>query len=270
MTFIKEGGLAMIIIKSGDPCGHGYAWILYGAAGLGKTTEASLADKPVLLDIERGANYVAVDRTPPILSWDAPQDPAQQNILAAQGAITMLSAMRWFLKSEYKTAIVDTADQLEVLLHAHVLADFNVDSKNKMTCSSLAHIPYGRGYKAAQEIWQKLISWIHVAKSQGKNVILTCHEQIVHAETPTESSYDRYSLKINKESCNLLTAAVDAVLWCHLQTSVVQGADDKLRAKSTGKRLLRCTPSPAILAKNRHGFGEYEPMGGSIYKKIQK
>lgn len=220
--------------------------ILYGGAGIGKSTLASKAPNPVFIDIENGLRRIpGVKKTPLITSWDAFQ-----------------TACREFIASDFKTVVVDTLDVLETLLHAHICKQNN--------WKSIEQPGYGKGYAVAAETWCKFCSYIDSVVNANKNIILIAHEQIKAYTAPDQDVYDRYSIKINKASANILISKVDAVLFAQNETVVRDDKtkEDRVRAVSTGKRFLRTQEAAAYVAKNRFDLSPIEPFDSTIFEKL--
>lgn len=234
----------MDIIK--EPQVFGTPIILYGAAGIGKSTLASLSPKPVFLDIENGLRRLpGVAKTPIMTSWEIFQKNCND-----------------FLKSDYKTMVVDTLDSLEQLLHQYLC------KQNQW--KSIESPGFGKGYAVAQEHWGRFCDFIDVLIGAGKNVILISHEHIKSFAAPDQDAYDRYNIKINKNSANILIAKVDAVLFAQFETLTKDDKtkEDRVRGMSTGRRVLRCVEAASYVAKNRFGLSQTLEFDATIFDKL--
>lgn len=223
-----------------------FSAILYGNAGIGKTTLAARAPAPILIDIEGGCARVDVDKTPTLGTWP----DVRKWMKHLHGNI-----------GNYKTVIFDTIDVLETYMHDHIC---KTEGK-----ASIEKFGYGAGYKMAVDLWRLLTRFQREMNDKGVNVILIAHEQIKHIDPPTSEGFDRYQIKINHNSANLLVGAVDAVLFAHWDTIVKDTDRDNVkRAIGTGKRLLACVETPAITAKNRYDLKPIEKMEASIWERL--
>lgn len=231
----------MQIIKSGERTRNSWIVAVYGPPGVGKTTLASLAPKPLLIDLEDGAERVAVDRTQKINS-----------------VAEFVAIMREFVRSDYDTAIIDTLDMLESLVFKDVLEENNLKSLIQ---------DYGRGYEIAREKWVGLMKVFDVCITKNKNILCTCHEQIQTYASPDADTYDRYTLKLHKKVCAMLVARMDAVLFAQKEMILLRDKTDKERmiGKGTGNRVLRTTEAPAWVAKNRFNLADTVPMDGTLF-----
>lgn len=221
--------------------------IVYGPAGVGKSTLAAHAPAPVFFDCERGLGRIDCHRTPPITSWQE-----------------WLSAASWFFVEDhpYRTAVIDTTDALEQLIHEHIC-----QAHGK---KHIEDFGWGKGFGMAVEEWLTLCRWADKCVDKNRNVILVAHDNVKTYQNPTSDSYDRISIKLNQRSANLVVGRMDAVLYAHWETVLrgdVKNTDRKF-AVGTGRRMLQCIETPAVTAKNRFGLGVYEPMDPAIYKRM--
>lgn len=222
---------------------QGVSIVIYGASGIGKSTLASLAPNPVFIDIENGLRRIDCKKTPIVTSW--PEFCAQ--ILD-------------FMKSEYTTCIVDTIDALEAMLHKQLCVEYhwkNIEAPG-----------YGKGFTIAAERWLDFLSTVDKLLALKKNIILISHEMIKSISFPDQDTFDRYMIKINKVSSNLIVSRMDAVLFAQMEMVTREDkTGERILGVATGKRVLRCTDQPAWVAKNRFNLQSKEPMDATIFDK---
>jgi hypothetical protein len=120
---------------------------LYGDPGVGKTTLAFTAEKPLLFDFDNGAHR-AVNR----------QDVVRVASWADVDGVTVSDL------APYSTIIVDTAGRMLDALSADIIAS---DAK------------LGRGGVLSQQGWgrlkQRFTAWLKMLNQSGKDVILIAH-----------------------------------------------------------------------------------------------
>lgn len=123
---------------------------LYGPPGLGKTSTAFTADKPLLLDFDKGS-YRAKNRgdVVQITSWPDVVDITADDLKA------------------YKTVVVDTAGRALDVLATQVAA---LDPKNRRKDGALSQQGYG-ALKSTFTTWTKMV------RSFGLDVVLVCHSE---------------------------------------------------------------------------------------------
>jgi hypothetical protein len=120
---------------------------LYGDPGVGKTTLAFTADKPLLFDFDNGAHR-ASNR----------QDVVRVSSWADVDGVTIADL------APYSTVVVDTAGRLLDALSADIIAS---DAK------------LGRGGVLSQQGWgrlkQRFTAWLKMLNQSGKDVVLIAH-----------------------------------------------------------------------------------------------
>lgn len=190
--------------------------LIYGDPGVGKTTFAASAPKPLLIDVERGSRAVITAGTPvDVLEFKS---------------IEQVEATINFLKNgnsafdKYDTIILDSITEMQARL---------IDQQ--LRAASLGGAP---AYKPDWEIWgentQRLRMLIGAFRDIEKNLICIAH-------TKTEKD-DRTGIVTTKP---LLTPGL---------AKTVVGAFDivgYLRIDSKGERVLRLHPNKTIQAKSR-------------------
>jgi hypothetical protein len=211
-----------------------WAALIYGTAGLGKSYWANQAPNPFFLDMEDRLADIGPDRSDVITTPD-----------------DLKRAITFALNSDYQTVVFDTADAMEKILIAKILAKH--EGKE-----SLADFAYGKGEVYLRQEWAKINELILKIKGKGKNIIFTAHELIQRVDDPTTDSYDRYSINIDKKAAPALVAMMDVVLYARWETHVRPRDEDKKnskgRATGTGKRIAYVVEQPSCVAKNSFGL----------------
>lgn len=204
--------------------------VLYGVAGIGKTTLAACAPKPIFLQTEDGLGRIDADAFPRAATYG--------DVLEQMSALIKQP-------NDYQTVVLDSLDALEPLLWEHVCAE-----GGKRTIEDFG---YGKGYVAAAGEWRRLLSGFDMLRDAGKAVVLIAHSQVVRFESPEVDAYDRYQLRLDKRACAVVSDWADAVLFANYRVAAVQSGDRK-RGVGDGTRVLYTTERPAFAAKNRFGL----------------
>ena len=215
--------------------------VLYGKDGVGKTTFAAGADRPIFLPTEEGADEVGVDRFPLLDTFPV--------FLSALGKVAKGG-------HDYGTVVVDSLDWLERLIFADVAKEKGV--------SSIEDIGYGKGYFFAVDKWRRVLTGLDVCRANGLCVILLAHAQIKRFDSPEVEPYDRYCLKLKDSAGALVREWADVVAFA-TDDVVVKKADvgfnnTVTRGQSSGRRSLRLVERPAYDAKNRYGLPDSIPF----------
>lgn len=216
--------------------------LIYGVAGVGKSTFASQFPNPVFIDTEGSTDHMDVARTPKPLSWTE-----------------LLSQINYFIQhpNELQTLVIDTLDWAEKLC----IESFCAAKK----LSGVEDMPYGKGYVYIADEFGKMLNMLEDLKNRGVNIVLTAHASIRKFEQPDEmGAYDRWELKLSKKTSPLCKEWVDALIFANYKTIVVnvdgQGATKGKNKATGGKRVMYTTYTPSWDAKNRFGLPDEVPF----------
>lgn len=222
--------------------------MVYGTEGIGKSTLAANAPKPIFVQTEDGLGEIACEKFPPAASVD--------NVLAALGELRQV-------KHDYQSVVVDSLDWLERLIWDAVCREFRVSSIEK------ADGGYQRGYVHALTHWRKVVDALGALRAgKGMAIILIAHSKVEKFEDPEATTYDRYSPRLHKHASALLTEWCDAVIFAtrKYRTETEDTGFGRTRTIAVGvggeggERVLRCVGSPACVAKNRYGLAAELPL----------
>ena len=209
--------------------------VLYGVESVGKSTFAAKFPTPLFLDIEGGTSHLNVDRCD-ISSWKQLTDS-----LAEAKA------------TDYQTIVIDSADWAERLCVEDLLAT------SKKT--SVEDFGFGKGWVMVAERMSRMLASIDTLIDAGKNVVLIAHSKIVRFEAPDAlAAYDRYELKLSKQSSPLLKEFADELWFLRFKTKVSTSDTGKGKGIGGKERILLTTHSAAYDAKTRSGLAEELPL----------
>jgi hypothetical protein len=213
--------------------------LLYGVEGVGKTTWASQAPKPLFLDFEDGLGDLDVQATPRLTTYNA-----------------TLEALGWLYteQHDYQSVVFDTIDWFEKLIHDAVCMDAN--------CTNIEEVGggFGKGYTAAAGRLQEFLS-----------KLILGHCTRVKVLDPERDSYETYSPDMHKAAASILREWCDEVFFAGYRT-FTRAADEgfnKKRQIAVGgdERYIRTTHSAGVQAKNRLNLPAELPMDWSEYQK---
>lgn len=225
---------------------------VYGTHGIGKSTFASMAPNPLVLDIEGGtADIEFFGRLEKADGLESFED--------------VLSVISDLLNEphDFETLVIDSLDWLEQWIWDSVCQQHNVQSIEKVDGG------FGKGYIVALTLWRELFAGLDALRVQrGMTIILLAHCRVARFESPEGSAYDRYEPKLqNGKNVSALGAALewcDEVLFATYKV-FVQTEENGFNKKrgigvGSGERVLRCTERPAHIAKNRLGIPDEIPL----------
>ena len=214
--------------------------LVYGNAGVGKSTLASQAPAPIFLCAEDGISHLDVPRFPSPEVWG--------DVLDAVGQLTQED-------HPYKTLVIDTLDWLEPLCWQHVC---KAGGK-----SSVEDFGYGKGYVMAVDAWRVLLGRLETLQSKrGMNLVLLGHAVPRDHRDPELDSWKRWSPKLHQASADLICEWCEAVLYA-THEAVARKDGPRTRGVSTGQRVLHTEWTAGHVAKNRWGLPPTLPLAWS-------
>lgn len=228
--------------------------LLVGTEGVGKSTFAASAPKPVFLAAEDGVRHL-----------DVASFPEPQGFGDALAALRVLETE----PHDFQTLVVDTVDWLEPLVWGAVCkrngwvdADGGIDIEKP---------GYGKGYVAALEEWRRFIAALdRVREARGMEIILLAHASVKTFQNPAGPDYARYECKLQGKAAALVREWCDANMFA-IHEEFVSKADGLTKAKgvSTGQRVLMTERCAAWDAKNRHGLPPRLPLDYAAYAEAR-
>lgn len=219
--------------------------VIYSPPGLGKTTFAASAPKPIFIRTEDGLGSLEVDTFP------------EANSIG--DVLGQLAAL--YEENDYQTVVIDSLSALEPLIWKKVAED---NGKN-----SIEDIGYAKGYIFALEYWREVITALRGLANAGKAVILIAHSEVVTYASPDTDPYDRYQPRLHKKAFAYVCEQADVVGFCHYPVFVRKNSsDDKSgRATSGGDRQITLSEQPSMIAKNRYSMPSTLPL---VYGEFSK
>jgi hypothetical protein len=209
--------------------------VIYGVESVGKTTFASKFPNPLFLDIEGGSNHLAVDRVA-VSTWKELGECIQEAS-----------------RTDYETVVIDSADWAERLAVEDLLAT------NKK--QSVEDFGFGKGWVMAAEKVSRFLTALDMLIDAGKHVVVLAHSKVQRTEPPDIlAAYDRYELKLSKQSSPLVKEWADELWFFRFKTKAVSQEGGKAKGVGGKERVIYTTHSAAYDAKTRSGLAEELPM----------
>lgn len=227
------------------PVKTNYRIAIYGPAGIGKSTIASKAEKPLFIDFEDALDHIDCTRTRRVTSMHE----IKPNINAA-------------MEQGFKTIVFDSVDAIQSVMVRELCKQKGV--------KELGDMSFGRGYEALNTMWIKFMDMVDYIKSRGLNVILVAHDQVKRYEDPRNDGYDRILLLMHQKSANTVISRLDGVFYMAYDYTVIKSdnAMQKQKAIGSGKRVIFTEERPAFIAKNRFSMPSQITDIGEFYKYL--
>ncbi len=223
-----------------------YRIIIYGVEGIGKTSFALSAPKPIVLGAENGLGaFPRQKRFPKPGNW--------ADCIAAVDELIQR-------ESAYRSLVVDTLDWAEPLAWADVCAE---GSKK-----SIKDFKYGDGFTAALEKVREFCGRLEVLQEKrGMNIILVAHAHLRSTKSPDTEDYERWTMKLHEKSGAAYREWAEDVLFTNYELYTAPDESGRHKAISTGKRLLFTEKRAAFDAKNRWSLPEVLDLDWHAYAK---
>jgi hypothetical protein len=226
------------------PVASPFKIVLYGLEGVGKSTFAAEAPRPIFMDVEGGTDDLDVERLPAVATFEE-----------ALAAIDELTTE----EHSYQTFVLDTADWMESLIWKHVCEANGV--------KSIEDVGYGKGFTAALEQWRTLLARLDALREKrSMHIIVLAHSHIRGFRNPTGDDYERYELKLNAKAAGIVKEWPSAVLFARYATYTHTDKNKRTRAVGDGSRIVSTEPRPAWDAKNRYGLPEEMPLSWAEFE----
>jgi len=237
-------------------------FLIYGTEGIGKSSTAAQAPRPIFIQTEDGLDQIDCESFP---------------LAKAFGDVMAALSELYAEGHEYQTVVIDSLDWLERLIWDDVCREYGVKSIEK------ADGGYAKGYTHALRQWREVLAGLEALRNRrGMAVILIAHCKVEKFEDPESAAYDRYSPRLHKHAAALVTEWCDAVLFAtrKFRTKTEDAGFGRSRSIAVsigtdgGERILRCVGSPACVAKNRFSLPAELPLSwqalmAELGKKLQ-
>ena len=202
--------------------------VIYGPEGIGKSSFAACFPNPLIIDTEGGTAHMNVRRIDKPGTWE--------ELLSIVNEVSETQGI-------CKTLVIDTADWAEQLIVTYLC--------EKYKQSSIETFGYGRGYTYMAEEFMRFLRVCDKVVDAGIHMVITAHAKMRKFEQPDEmGAYDRWEMKLSRQTAPLLKEWCDMLLFCNYKTYVVTSESNSKKAQG-GKRVMYTSHHPAWDAKSR-------------------
>lgn len=197
--------------------------LLYGMSGVGKSSLAAKLEKPLFIDLEGGLNYLEVDRTETLTTYDKFYE-----------VLVEIGRNREEY-SKYKTIVIDSADWL-VRLATEKAA--GIDLNNLDATLNKSNGGYGNGKQVLEnEIRTHLLPFLSRLNLLGFGICFIAHTEQKVLLDGDGNKIETITPKIDVNTMNVFVEWCDFVYY--------------LKKRDDGERFLLLDSDGVSLAKNR-------------------
>lgn len=228
--------------------------MIYGQDGIGKSTFAAQAPKPLFIQTELGLSDIKGVKALP----------------RCRTFLEFASYIKQIHEADsvpFESLVIDGTTGLTPLVNQQAVADYNAE--NGKSIDAFEAIPYGAGPSWALKVWRLILDRLEeINIDKDIWVILVGHVQIEPFKNPAGDNYDHYVPKLEK------TASAAVREWCDeyfFATQVVhtttdgKGFQERKKAVGNGDRVLKTAGAAAFLAKRRIQMPDTIPLSWSAY-----
>ena len=212
--------------------------VIYGEPGLGKTTTAAHAPKPVFLLPPDDPGLKKL-----ISRGMVPEDVGYVEVSSWEDALEMLRHLA--ASSDFEAVVIDNLAGFETLCQAHVCA-----TKFKGNWSESGYEGFGRGARAAAREWSHLMQELDAVSATGKHVVLLAHCKIHGFNNPLGPDFDEFRTDLEEKTWNRTHKWADGIFFLTRESVI----DEDGKGAGGGARLFYTEIRDGVIAKNRYNM----------------
>lgn len=220
--------------------------VIHGENGIGKTTLAANAPRPLVLAVEAGIGTLQV----PFLRIYSLND--------LMSAMTELHQAFRSGSRPFDTVVIDSLDALEAMVW-------------KATCEAgrkqnIEDFGYGKGYVLALQKWAEVRERFQAINDCGVHTIAIAQSNNKTFNDPVYGSYNRTILRLHEKAAGLWRDWAD-IMGFATQKLSLKNEGNTARAVAMGDRVLEIGSSPAYWSKNRFNMPPTLPLQWSALEQ---
>ena len=216
---------------------------IFGDGGLGKTSFGATFPKPIFIRAEDGLEAIP----------EATRPDAFPIVTEAQDIYDQLQALIDENGAGYKTVVIDTITQLDIIFKQAVVDKHNKSNAKKVDSVNQALGGYGAGIEAVATMHARVRDLCGQLNDAGMCVVFLAHMDVKHIDLPDSEKFGRYVISMNDKSVHHYSNNLDLVGFLKLKTYV---NEENKKARSFGERELVCHSTANNLSKNRYDIEE--------------
>jgi hypothetical protein len=216
-----------------DGSGTGEKIILYGESGVGKSTLAMMAPKPIFICVDDGIRKLRHPTT---------EEPAKfvDGVTTFHNVLDVLSPNNWSLFTPYESVVIDTITMVQHLYLPWLYENVKDYRNNQhVAVERLEDYSYAKGYQHVFDGMQNLLAKLDELHRRNKNVILLAQEGVVIRINPAGEDYMQWGPDLIHTSGKKPISTRDSYCaWadhvCRIGPSMVSTGEIQDRQKKDG------------------------------------
>ena len=208
--------------------------MIYGPAGIGKSSCAALAPRPVFLDLEQGTSAMDVPRIDGLETYADVRACLQSSVFDG-----------------YDTLVVDSGTKLEELIPAHVMA--TVPTERGQIPERLQDYGWGKEMGHIYDAFLLVLQDLDRHVRAGRNVIMIVHDCTNDVPNPAGENFIRFEPRLQSPKSGKASIRhraiewADHVLWIGYDVNATKAG----KGIGGGTRRIYPTERPDHVAKSR-------------------
>ena len=175
-------------VETWDTTGEGKRIIIYGDTGIGKSSLALLAPKPVFLGLDEGGGQLRH----PVTNKKPERIPGMTTFVDVRTALQQVD-----LFDPYETVIIDTVTILQDWAEPHVVA--TIPTEKNVKVKNLIGYGYNKGYKHLYNVMKGPLQDCDELIRRGKNIILIAQTGLFNVPNPGGEDYLRAGPRLHAD-----------------------------------------------------------------------
>lgn len=224
--------------------------IFYGVPGIGKTSIAAFAPKPIFVMTHRENGLETL--------LDAGLLPPTDHYPEVNDWPTLLEVVADVLHHHrgHRTLVLDAVNGAQQLCFDYV-------TRNQFKGESADFSAYGRGPEVSVAEWAKLVALLHRINAERRmSIVCLAHCRVKKFNNPEGDDYERYSPEMHEKIWGVVEKWADMVLFANYLT-VTSKKNGAVKGQSAGARFIYTQRTAAYDAKNRYSLPQQISMGSN-------
>ena len=181
--------------------------VIYGQAGVGKTTFAKLSKDAFFVDLENGSIGIpsAQKKAFPIIGHN---EASKKSMLELNKFLD--NALKSEAKPTFKTLVIDSLTRIDEYMEREVIAEQIALGNKKM--DTLGDMPYGAGYALVKNKVMNIVNkCIALSIQKGMDLVLITHSKDKQIKKLGQETYDTVQPRLSKGA---MSTIIELVPFC--------------------------------------------------------